>query len=91
MASISKPLANAFLEGEAPCKQVESGGAFLWESSSRRGDVRLGTWSTPASVTEGHQAHNPSQCFDRMPLALLREDTGSLSAFNTDEEELDNI
>jgi hypothetical protein len=91
MASISKALANAFLEGGVLCKQVESGEVFLWESSSHCGDVKLSSQSTRASVTEGHQAHNPSRCFDRIPLALLREDTGSLSAFNTDEEELDNI
>jgi hypothetical protein len=49
------------------------------------------TLSALRKVTEGHQAHNPSWRFDRIPLALLRQDTRSLEAFNTDKEEPDYI
>ena len=79
MALISKVLANPFLDRGALCKQAQAGGLFLWEPSSHCGDGKLGTQSIPASVTEGHRAHNSSCCFDRIPLALLRGDIGSLS------------
>lgn len=79
MALISKPLANPFLDRGALCKQAQAGGPFLWEPSSHCGDGKLDTRNIPASLTEGHRAHNPSCCFDRIPLALLRGDIGSLS------------
>lgn len=37
-------------------------------------------------VTGGRQVHNPSRDFDRIPSALLEEDTRSLRGFNTVEE-----
>lgn len=37
-------------------------------------------------VTGGHQVHNPSWDFDRIPSDLLEEDNRSLRAFNTMEE-----
>lgn len=79
MALISKALANLFLDRGALCKQAQAGGRFLWEPSSHCGEGKLGMQSIPASVTEGHRAHNSSCCFDRIPLAFLRGDIGSLS------------